>query len=201
MKNVNSLMLAGLLAVSLTSAPVFADDDGDENDANGGPCPTVSFNGLTLDEEFGAGAANMTRCLENRKKVKIVMQVNNYCGKTNATGACVAPYGLRNVPSIIRDYVNTHGIARDELDLRVIVHGPGGKHVLKGSQFEANVKGVIAAGVPVYFCQNTVRSFMNSGLIPVGAASTAVIDGVQFVTGGLTALADLQEEGFMYIQP
>lgn len=199
MKKINALLVAGLLAMPFTS--VLADVDGHHETEDGGDCPTVSFNGLTLDEEFGAGAAEMTRCLENRKRIKVVMQVNNYCGKTNAAGECTAPYGLRNVPNMLADYTKTHGISRKQVDLRVVVHGPGGKHLLKGSQFEQKVKDVMAMGVPVYFCQNTVRSFMKSGLIPVGAASTAVIDGVQFVTGGLTALADLQAEGFTYIQP
>ena len=39
-------------------------------------CPVGLVSGLPLDEEFGAGTQELTRCLERRHNVKVVVQVN-----------------------------------------------------------------------------------------------------------------------------
>ena len=63
----------------------------------------------------------------------------------------------------------------------------------------------MAMGVKFYFCQNTTRSFVANGTLPpgnvMGGATAQLIDGVEYVTAGVTAIADLQEQGYRYVQP
>ena len=55
-------------------------------------------------------------------------------------------------------------------------------------------------------CQNTTRGFIKKGILPdstetIGGATAELIDGVEYVTAGVTAIADLQEQGYKYVQP
>jgi len=153
-----------------------------------------------LTKEFGPGIAGKTQCVQEKKAIKIVMQVNQYCGK-KTDEKCVAPHGFRNIPSMIKNYTKTNAIPRDQIDIALVVHGGGGKLLLKGNPFEQQVKFALENGVKVYFCQETMRSFIKKGLIPAGKAEEALIDGIEYVTGGLLALVDFQRQGYMYIQP
>jgi len=64
----------------------------------------------------------------------------------------------------------------------------------------------MAQGVRFFFCQNTTRGFIGNGTLPStdviqGGATEQLIDGVEYVTAGVTAISDLQEEGYRYVQP
>ena len=166
--------------------------------APGNSCP----DGLAenLSKEFGPGVAEKTQCVKEKKDIKVVMQVNQYCGK-KVDGKCIAPHGFRTIPAMIKNYTITNGIPRDQVDIVMVVHGGGGKILLKGSQFETQVRFALDNGVKVYFCQETLRSFIKKGLIPAGKASESLIEGVEYVTGGLLAVVDFQKQGYKYIQP
>jgi intracellular sulfur oxidation DsrE/DsrF family protein len=69
------------------------------------------------------------------------------------------------------------------------------------NQFEPQVRRLIDKGVKFYFCQNTARAFMQRGEVAPGAFTGALIEGVEYTTAGLTALADFQATGWTYIQP
>ena len=45
-------------------------------------CPVNLINGLTLDDEFGAGSAAITRCLA-KDEIKVVYQINKFCNDAN----------------------------------------------------------------------------------------------------------------------
>jgi intracellular sulfur oxidation DsrE/DsrF family protein len=81
-------------------------------------------------------------------------------------------------------------------------------HFVK-NEFEGQVQDLMNKGVKFYFCQNTTRGFQGQGLLPDDATSALVTslddDGVahtvEYVTAGITALADFQAAGFQYVQP
>jgi intracellular sulfur oxidation DsrE/DsrF family protein len=120
------------------------------------------------------------------------------------------PYALGNIVKVIEDYEVTHGMkpGRD-YDIVAVVHSGGGHLMVQdqyakpalGNQYEALVRMLLSKGVKFYYCQNTVRSFMSKGLLPPNAATQAIIPGVQYVTAGITALADFQSQGYTYVQP
>ena len=184
-------------------------------------CPVGLVNGLELDEEFGLGTEELTRCLERRHKVKVVMQINKFCSDAVPNEECTRPYALGNIRNMIKDYEITHGMIQGlDYEIVAVVHSGGGKLVLKGvgdnngngvddrNQFEDVVRGLIADGVKFYFCQNTTRSYVNQGILPLpdpsdltGGATGELIEDVEYTTAGVTAIADFQREGYAYVQP
>lgn len=215
------LTVLSIICLGLTATTAMADrDHHDESDQQA--CPVGLFakdangNLMTIDDEFGAGSNAITRCLANRNKIKLVMQVNKACRDTAVVSDGNGGYRIKNHPTscnpgrgygvaqmkaMIRDFTVTNGIPPRKLDLVMIFHDGGGYLLLKGNAFEQDVKDLLAAGVRMYFCQNTVRGFIRNGALPAGDATSHIIEGVEYVTGGLTALSDFEGRGYTYIQP
>lgn len=137
----------------------------------------------------------------------------------NNVANCTRPYALGNLANMYKDYTMTNGINSEEIDIKVIVHSGGGFLLLKDegydgngdpitgrNKFQTNVEALMDMGVKFYFCQNTTRGFIKKGILPdsletTGGATAELIDGVEYVTAGVTAIADLQEQGYKYVQP
>ena len=180
-----------LMAISLSSAVAGG--------SRSQPCPVGSVSGLTLDEEFGPGTSDITRCIVKRDEVKVVFQVNQLCGNS----ACTRAYALHNIINALDDYEITHGMKIGK-DFRIaaVVHNNTYPLILdnfsanpnvKENPFQADMQKLLDRGVEVYFCQNTARSN--------GVTTDQLIPGVQYVTSGVTAIADFQQIGWAYVQP
>jgi len=174
----------------------------------------------TLDMEFGPGTSDLTKCLERRHNVKVVMQINQFCRDAVPNAACTRPYALGNIRNMINDYEYTHGMTQGkDYEIVAVVHSGGGALVLKNdgingngdsvigrNQFESTVKGLIADGVKFYFCQNTTRGFIRNNTLPAGdettgGATAELIEGVEYTTAGVTSIAEFQQRGYEYVQP
>lgn len=195
----------------------------------------------TLDLEFGEGTSDKTTCLSERKKIKIVMQLNKSCRDSYATHpteesgkptgevskvvnniancAINRPYALGNLSNMWKDLTITNGIKPGDIDIRVVVHSGGGYQMLKDAgydgngnyiaegrnKFQSKVEELMGLGVRFFFCQNTTRGFIRNKTLPAGGvyggANAQLIDGVEYVTAGVTAISDLQEQGYRYVQP
>lgn len=215
MKLIN-LMLAAALA-GLVSMPVLADGKGNTE------CPVGQVTGMSLDDEFGPGAADITKCIKKRHQVKMVVQINQFC--TNTADCANTPYGLNNIRNIIDDYEVTHGMkAGRDYEMVAVLHSPGGRMALKDTgvrgdgntvpgrnPFQSQIEALMARGVKFYFCQNTTRAYLNQPgtaitslpkYLPTGISATdQLIDGMEYTTAGLTSIADFQAQGYQYIQP
>jgi intracellular sulfur oxidation DsrE/DsrF family protein len=130
-------------------------------------------------------------------------------------------YALGNLRNMWKDLTITNGITPDQIDIRVVVHSGGGYQLLKDegydgngnwvtgrNKFQGQVEELMGLGVRFFFCQNTTRGFIRNGTLPAsgliastGGATAQLIDGTEFVTAGVTAISDLQEQGFRYVQP
>jgi len=123
-------------------------------------------------------------------------------------------YALGNLRNMIKDLRITNGIAPEGFDIRVVVHSGGGYVLLKDAgydgagnyiegrnKFQSQVEDLMDQGVRFFFCQNTTRGFIRNGTLPAGDATAQLIDGVEYVTAGVTAISDLQEQGYRYVQP
>jgi len=212
------LIIAGLLlascqvseSASLTKQnpadQVFAADIDDNDDITNNPnlsnntdCPVGLVSGIPLDEEFGAGTSEVTRCLRQQTNIKVVYQINQACKNAD----CSKPYATGNITNAINDYQITHGLqAGTDYDVVAIVHSKGYPLVLDNSStnphpdenpFQEQVQSLLDQGVTVYFCQNTARKN--------GVMIDQMIPGIQFVTAGVTAIADYQLRGYAMIQP
>jgi len=153
--------------------------------------------GLGLDDEFGPGTTEVTRCLEN-KKAKMLVAIGEPC----SDAACTQPYALGNIKKALVDYGVTHGLDLDaDVDIVVVAFAGGGKLLIQGNQFEDQVVDLMNQGVHFYICQNTMRAFINKGLLPANDATGALIDGVEQVPAGITAVVDFQELGYHLYTP
>jgi len=168
------------------------EDDDDKN------CPVGLVSGLSLDDEFGPGTSEITRCIQ-KTPVKVVYQINITCGDE----ACNKPYALGNIQNAINDYQITHGLMLGK-DFEIIaVAYSGGYRLMTANNaqqafgeenpFQEQVESLIEQGVKIYFCQNTSRS--------KGIVTANLIPGIKYVTSGVTALADFQLLGYAYMQP
>lgn len=223
---IKTVARGSLLVVSLIGFGFTGVASADSN------CPVGLVSGLELDDEFGPGAQDLTRCLEDQSTANVVVQVNQFCRDTwNKAGDRVRKitdcdagraFALGNIKNMLNDYEITHGMrAGKDFDVVAVVHSGGGDLVLQdGYTFHDTVKGdvtisnpyqseveaLMARGVRFLFCQNTTRGFIRSGKLPSyadneGSATDAMIEGVEYTTAGVTAIADLQKQGYRYVQP
>ena len=214
----SSIFAASLLGLSFTTT-ANADMEGEASMGNN-KCPVDLVVGKTLDEEFGNGSQELTRCLERRHKVKVVVQINEFCRDDVPKPQCTRAYALGNISNMIKDYEVTHGMVQGrDYEIVAIVHSGGGWIVLKDegydgsgnmiagrNQFEGQVRNLLDAGVKFYFCQNTTRGYISRNFLPAAnetsyGATGEMIEGVEYTTAGITAIVDYQRQGYMYVQP
>ncbi|MGD8620053.1 MAG: DsrE family protein [Gammaproteobacteria bacterium] len=189
-------------------------------EASNNECPVGQVTGKTLNDEFGPGTGELTRCLDRRHNVKVVMQVNKFCRDAVSNPDCKRAYALGNMRNMIKDYEITHGMeAGKDYEIVAVVHSGGGWLMLKDegtdgnantvtgrNQFEGDVKDLIDMGVKFYFCQNTTRGFIGKDILPAGTETTGgataeLIEGVKYTTAGVTSIAEFQQRGYEYVQP
>jgi len=163
---------------------------------------------MTLDEEFGAGASAITRCLSDRRRVKAVVQINHFCQDDVPDANCGADraFGLFNMNNMFEDYAITNGmVPGKDFETIGVIHSGGAPLALKNNDagrnpYEAEVQKLLGMGVKFYLCQNAVRDMQKNGAL-TGDVAAQLIPGVRFVTAGVTAIVDFQELGCKYIQP
>jgi intracellular sulfur oxidation DsrE/DsrF family protein len=214
----SSIFAASVIGLSFTSI-LNADEEGVESKGNN-ECPVDLVSGKTLNEEFGSGSQELTQCLERRHKVKVVVQINEFCRDNVPKPQCTRAYALGNIRNMIKDYETTHGMVQGrDYEIVAIVHSGGGWIVLKDegydgngnlvtgrNQFEGQVRSLLDSGVKFYFCQNTTRGYISRNFLPAADETTygatgEMIEGVGYTTAGITALVDYQRQGYMYVQP
>ncbi len=160
------------------------------------------------NDEFGPGSGERTRRVQQRHGVKLLIQINRLC----ATPDCKRAYALENIENAVADYEKNYDMKiRRDFDVAAVVHSEGGRMVLKdavlrarkidGNPFEQQVRALLDRGVRFYLCQNTTRHLIASGVVENGKVMESLIEGVEFVTAGITALADMQARGWTYVQP
>ncbi len=211
---ISILMQAGLFAMFLSGLGVSGVASAGDTSSN--KCPVGLVTDKTPDNEFGPGTQELTRCLDRRTNVKVVMQINKYCRDSVANADCKLgrPYALKNMLNMINDYETTHNMqVGKDYEIVAVVHSGGGFQMIDGdyydpatkmtvtNQFAGTVSDLIGKGVKFYFCQNTTRSFLGKGVYMGAYPTEKLIEGVEYVTAGVTAIADFEADGYRYVQP
>jgi intracellular sulfur oxidation DsrE/DsrF family protein len=203
MNNKYGTFLAFLSILAFLSFPMHAQADEGSHHSNVA-CPVGLVSGLTLDEEFGTGASAITHCVKVRHHLRVAVEINRMCRSVTDTSSDCShggPAALGNMENMIKDYEITSGMKQGrDYEMIAIVHGGGGSLLLKDNVFEGNVMHLMSEGVKFYFCQNTARGFLRSGRVS-GDITAQLIDGVEYVTAGFTALADKQQQGWSVVTP
>ena len=202
----------GLLGMMLCSIHAYAGNP----DSNGNTeCPVDLLpGGAPLDEEFGQGTADLTHCLKKRHQLKVAVEINRRCrswSDSSTSGACSGPGpdALGNMTNVLNDYDYTNGMKPgQDYTMIAIVHGGGGNLLLNDARnpYISQITALMERGVKFYFCQNTVRGFIRNGTLEdpsTGGTSVKdqLIPGVEFVTAGFSAVADVQQQGWSVITP
>ena len=184
------LLLVSLAGLGFTGVSTAA--QGGVSNTGDNECPVGLVSGLELNEEFGPGTQELTRCLERRHNVKVVVQVNQFCRDTwNKAGDRVRKitdcdpgraFALGNIKNMLDDYEITHGMRPGkDFEVVAVVHSGGGDLVLQdgytftdgvkgevtiSNPYQAEVEALLKRGVHFLFCQNTTRSFIKNGKLP-----------------------------------
>lgn len=192
-----SKLLFILLAGLAVAGSAFADDDYQQTS---NACPAAYQ--TQVDTEFGAGTSAITTCITKRDDIKNVL---------NMSTAVLNPKSgisqtLNNAVLMIANLQGIYGITLGEdFKLNIVAHFQGGQFLLTddaynklhsvttGNPSRATVESLLAQGVHIYMCQNTMRAnaWVTSDLIP----------GVEQVPGGVVALADFAATGWSVITP
>lgn len=193
------IALVSIIAGVLSASAAWAHDN------PGTTCPAATQ--AAIDLEFGAAAdgtltSQMTECLVKREHIRAAINVSS--NALNAKNGYSQQ--LNNISNMIGNYEGIYGLqlGRDGYQIVAIVHGAAGKFLLNGTKYAALYNGevnkteelitkLIAKGIPVYMCQNTMRvnGWVTADLIP----------GVQEVPGGVTAAVDFGLRGWMVLTP
>ena len=183
------------LLVAISALLVDAQSNGSDP-SEGSKCPSS----LKLNQEFGSETKKNTRCLANKSDVKLLVHIQRHCAIDDGKGECTESHALNVVVNAMKDYEETHGMKRGkDYHIAVVFNSKGAIFGLDPSADKANklakenhsagvVKDLLDAGVSIYVCQNTARS--------MGVKQYQLIDGVQFVTAAVTAIGDLQHQGY-----
>ncbi len=193
-KSKNYFLLAILIVSSFLS---FAEDSSLNTENCVASKWTEAGQPISIEQKFGAGSMAVTRCLKKTSDVKVVFQVNRACKSNPCKATDPKPYAIGNIQNQIKDYSITHGMKKDDYRIAVVVHSGGWKLVLNDgtrNKFKDAVVNLLKnPSVKMYFCQNTAH---NKG-VKIGD----MIDGIGFVTAGVSALSDFQESGYQPIHP
>ena len=196
-------------AVLVPVANAYHAGAGGEKEHGSQACPVAYLNGVPLDVEFGAGSEAITHCVAKRHEAKLVVSVesafpadiNGVVNKNKATF-------LSNIDKMIDNYeiVNGMQIGKD-IDIVVVMSSSGAALLTKAHKsfgldvygnpnpnpYAALVAKGIAKGMKFYLCQMAARE--------LGIKRSNMLDGVEFVTGGQIAVADLQQLGYAMLKP
>lgn len=163
------------------------------------PCPPDAA--LQIDSQFGYGTSESTTCLQKRSEIKNVIAWNST--QLNKSGVAQQ---ARVTNNLINNYETMYDMVLDkDFKLLVVAYGAGGRWVLSdeaynrsynvttGNPTRALTEQLIAQGITIYMCQNTMRS---NGWIP-----DDLIPGTKMVPSGVAALLDFQALGYHQITP
>uniref|UniRef100_A0A7S0AE53 DsrE/DsrF-like family protein n=1 Tax=Minutocellus polymorphus TaxID=265543 RepID=A0A7S0AE53_9STRA len=181
-------------------ATIFADAQSTGGDpSEGSKCPSS----LKLNQEFGTDTKKNTRCLANTSGVKLLVHIQRHCviggGADKENSECTESHALNVVVNAMKDYEETGMKRGKDYHIAVVLNSNGAIFGLDPDVDDANenanenhsattVRDLLDEGVSIYLCQNTAR-FKNIMM-------HQLIDGIQFVTAGVTAIGDLQMEGY-----
>lgn len=200
LKKMMTLLFAA--SVVIASQTVSADSGGYMPDESNSCKNVEPYDGIrTIDEEFGAGAQAITHCLTVRNHAKVVISVETVYpitpdGVPNKNKATF----LSNIEKMVRNY-EIHGMTiGKDVDVVVVFSQVGAllattAHPLLGgtNKFAPFVQYGLDHGFKFYLCQEASRA--------LGINMSNKIPGVNFVPGGMIAVADFEMLGYALLVP
>lgn len=100
-------------------------------------------------------------------------------------------FALGNVRNYLKDVPANSGTK-----IVIVANGPAVRCFTKtpeNAQNELTVQTLMKAGLSIRLCRNALKGF--------GVSEDMLWDGIETVSGGITELCRLQQEGYSYIKP
>ena len=182
---------AVILSTALIS-PVFADDDQE--------CTDTALTAAEL-----VNAVSYTTCIQKRKDIEVIVAMNNnlFNGKIYKKSGKIDKVSQQavNVRNLARDYENNYEMEHGEEFKVVVVAYASGVDWLRISTEDTNrdinvkfiKKQILSRNIKIYACQNTMKA--------KGLSLDDLIEGVETVPAGVTAVVDFQKQGMTYLVP
>jgi len=164
------------------------------------PCPDAAQQ--SMDQQFGHGTSLNTLCIQKRHKVKDVFAWNS-AGINKKKKLSQQVHVTRNS---VNNYEKIYDMEiNEDFEIIAVGYSGGGRWLLTneaynrtygvttGNPTAALTQSLMARGVTVYMCQNTMRGN--------GWVSSDLLPGVKMVPSGAVALLDFEHKGYKYILP
>jgi intracellular sulfur oxidation DsrE/DsrF family protein len=163
-------------------------------------CPQAAVDTMNID--FGPGTGDITKCLAVRENIRVAVNLSTSTLNPNSG----ISQTINNVKNLVQNYEGIYGLTLDdEYKIVVVAHFAGARFLLNddaynrtyavttGNPSRTDVEALVAKGIPVYMCQNTMRSnhWVTANLIP----------GVREVPGGVAALVDYSLQHWALLTP
>lgn len=218
LKKVTTLLFGAIVVLASNTAPA---DEGGFMPEDKDSCKNVEpYDGVrSMDDEFGAGAEAITKCLTVRHHAKVVISVETVfpitpTGTANQQRATF----LSNIDKMVRNY-EIHGMTiGKDVDVVVVFSQVGALLATESHPVFAGANGLhpgdptnsfrafvdygLAHGFKFYLCQEASRTLgINMTGSTVAPIKYKKIPGVNFVPGGMIAVADFEMLGYAVLVP
>ncbi len=103
-----------------------------------------------------------------------------------------------NEPARVNEVIGNVGNVQryygaDDVKIALVVYGPGIHSVLKGSPVADRIEGLVAIGVEVLACKNTLDT--------IHKTAADLLPGVTLVPSGIPAIIEREAQGWYYVRP
>lgn len=188
------LLKAGKVAVVLSSL-IVASAMAHDNDESRNECTAAA---MSAADAYDPGSSAVTNCIKVRKGFKVVVAWNS--AETNGavlknTGQHVGQQVV-NSRNLTKDYASNYGMTAGEEYKMVVVAYGNGVDWLKKANDQADVdmvNGLLSQGIKIYACQNTMKS--------KNLKVADLIEGVELVPSGVSAVVDFENQRYTYLNP
>lgn len=192
---------AYILAFSLC-LPIGSVGAAQDSENNSSVCTTTAIeraNNNFGSDANGVPASEKTSCIKNRHNLKAIVAWNSDNVHPSKNGLQVL-----NARNILNDWEESYQLkAGKDFDVVIVSYGKGARWAINDAAYKEKfgtdnpstiiVKSLIERGAKLYMCQNSMKGN--------GWKTTDLIDGVNMVPSGVTAVIDFQYQGYKYIAP
>lgn len=191
-------MILKNIIISLASVSIFVSTQVLAKDSECTEAAIAAAEKPVAEGGIGAGSSDMLNCLEVREGFDVVVAWNSstHHKKTFDNTGQKTGQQVVNAANLVKDYTNNYDMKLgDDYSTVVVAYGAGLGWVLNSSEAvnQTKVNDLLNKGVKIYACQNTMRA--------KGKTIDDLIDGVEVVPAGVTAVVDFQNQKYVYLMP
>jgi len=187
---------SAILLATVLVTPTFAGNDHDHgHDKKNAECTESA---LAAARAYDIDMVTATTCIKKRDDVEVIVAWNNngFNGKIFKTSGATVGQQIVNVRNLARDYEINYDMSHGDDFSVVVVAYASGIDWLKNTTDPANqkfIRDLQEKGIKIFACQNTMKA-KDLKLVDL-------VDGIETVPAGVTAVVDFQLQGRTLLVP